>query len=44
LFAFEMKYGTSNVKAPGAWIKNYPSASYSVITRSNYLQFITKKS
>jgi uncharacterized protein len=44
LFAFEMKYGKSNVKAPGAWIKNYPSASYSVITRSNYLQFITKKS
>jgi hypothetical protein len=43
LFAFEMKYQKKNVKAPGAWTSNYPGASFNVISRENYLQFITQK-
>jgi hypothetical protein len=43
LFAFEMKYQKKNVKAPGAWTSNYPGASFNVISRENYVQFITQK-
>jgi predicted AAA+ superfamily ATPase len=43
LFAFEMKYQKKNVKAPGAWTSNYPDASFNVISRENYVQFITQK-
>jgi predicted AAA+ superfamily ATPase len=43
LFAFEMKYQPRNVKAPGAWTNNYPGASFNVISRENYLKFITQK-
>lgn len=43
LFAFEMKYQKKNVKAPGAWTSNYPGATFDVISRENYLPFITQK-
>ena len=43
LFAFEMKYQKKNMKAPGAWTSNYPGASFDVISRENYVQFITQK-
>jgi predicted AAA+ superfamily ATPase len=43
LFAFEMKYHKKSVKAPGAWTSNYPNATFDVISRENYLPFITRK-
>lgn len=43
LFAFEMKYQKKNVKAPGAWTSNYPGATFDVISKENYLPFITRK-
>ena len=43
LFAFEMKYQKKTVKAPGAWTSNYPCATFDVISRENYLPFITRK-
>jgi hypothetical protein len=43
LFAFEMKYQKKTVKAPGAWTSNYPGATFDVISRENYLPFITRK-
>jgi len=42
LRAFEFKWNVKKkIKAPGGWAKTYPDASYEVITRSNYLDFIT---
>ena len=38
-----MKYQKKNVKAPGAWTSNYPGATFDVISRENYLPFITQK-
>jgi uncharacterized protein len=43
LFAFEMKYSNTQKKVPGAWTKNYPQATYKVISKENYLKFITSK-
>ncbi len=43
LFGFEMKYQKKTFKAPGGWTKNYPEASFDVISRENYLKFITEK-
>lgn len=42
LCAFEFKWNTKKkVKAPGGWTKTYPEAFYEVITKNNYLDFIT---
>ncbi|MCH9611521.1 MAG: hypothetical protein S4CHLAM81_08920 [Chlamydiales bacterium] len=41
LSAFEFKWGPKIPKAPKLWMKNYPEASFSVINRTNYVQFIT---
>jgi len=38
--AFEFKWGERNPNAPNAFSTNYPTASYRVINRSNYLEFI----
>lgn len=43
LFGFEMKFQKRNIKAPGAWTTNYPNASFDVISKENYLPFITQK-
>ncbi len=41
LHAFEFKYQPGRkVKAPGAWKRAYPDASFQVITPDNYLEFI----
>ncbi|WP_262885885.1 hypothetical protein [Acidiluteibacter ferrifornacis] len=38
---YEFKWSpTKKVKEPGAWTKNYTSASYEVISQENYLDFI----
>lgn len=38
--AFEFKWGNKVPDAPKAFAKNYPSASYQVINRNNYQEFI----
>lgn len=44
LKAFEFKWSkNAKVKVPMAWKKGYPDASFEVIDRINYLDFITKK-
>jgi len=41
LSGYEFKWSpTKKVKAPGAWKKNYTSATFEVISQENYLDFI----
>jgi len=40
LSAFEFKWSAGKSKIPGAFAKAYPNASYTVINRDNYLNFI----
>lgn len=41
LFAYECKWATDRiVKPPTDWVSAYPSASFSVVTPANYLDFI----
>ncbi len=44
LSAFEFKYRASKNKKPTAWAAAYPQASYDVISRNNYLPFLTEQS
>ncbi len=41
LSAFEIKYSKKNHKAPNQWTKNYPEASFELIDKENYLNYIT---
>lgn len=41
LSAFEMKFGKKTPDPPKAWKEAYPGSSFNVISRENYLQFIT---
>jgi uncharacterized protein len=44
LSAFEFKWNMKKkVKAPAAWTKAYPDASFETINRENYLEFITEE-
>lgn len=44
LSAYEFKWNVrKKVKAPGAWSKAYPEASFETINRDNYLGFITQQ-
>jgi uncharacterized protein len=40
LFGFEIKWSSGQKKIPGAWKENYPNASYQIINRDNYLNFV----
>jgi len=40
LYGYEIKWKKRNVKAPRDWEKNYPDASFEVIHRDNYLDYI----
>ena len=43
LNAYEFKWSTKKkTKAPTAWTKNYPNASFEVINSDNYLSFISR--
>jgi predicted AAA+ superfamily ATPase len=39
--AYEFKYGRTTPATPRSWREAYPSASYDVVDRENYLDFIT---
>lgn len=41
LFAYEIKRVKKKVKIPPQWYKTYPDAGFKVITKDNYLDFIT---
>ncbi len=41
LFGYEIKYRAQKVKAPEAWLNAYKEASYEVVSRDNYLEFIS---
>lgn len=40
MIAIDFKWSTQKKKIPGFFAKNYPSASFSIISRENYLDFI----
>jgi len=40
LFANEIKWRKTRVKAPKDWQRSYPDAGFEIINRDNYLQFI----
>ncbi len=43
LHAFEFKWGDKQPRIPGAFAKNYPNASFSIINKENYLDFFEFK-
>jgi len=40
LFAYEFKYGKKKSTAPKMWKENYPNSKFSLINKTNYLDFI----
>ena len=40
LFGYEFKWSKDNVKQPELWLKTYPQATFEVINKENYLDFI----
>jgi predicted AAA+ superfamily ATPase len=40
LFGYEFKWSGEKVKAPTLWLETYPQATYQVINRDNYFEFI----
>jgi len=40
LFGYEIKWKKANIKAPALWEKTYPGASFEVVSKENYLNFI----
>lgn len=41
LFAYEIKYENKKVKIPAAWKDAYPESKFTVISKDNYLDFIS---
>lgn len=41
LFGYECKWSKSKTKAPKDWTATYPEASFEVISRQNYLDFVS---
>lgn len=40
LFGYEIKWSDASLKAPQSWVETYPDASYEVVNRENFLDFI----
>jgi uncharacterized protein len=40
LFGYEFKFSAKKAKAPIAWVKAYPEAEFSVVTKYNFLEFL----
>jgi hypothetical protein len=43
LRGYEFKYGNKTPRAPTAWETTYPGSSYTVINRTNWLDFVLAK-
>ena len=41
LFGYECKWGGKKVRPPKIWAEKYPEATFEVITKENYLSFVT---
>jgi hypothetical protein len=41
LCGYEMKWGAAEAKPPKAWLKAYPQATWQMVNRQNYLEWIT---
>jgi len=41
LFGYECKWSKSNAKAPKDWIETYPEATFEVISKGSYLDFVS---
>lgn len=42
IFGYEFKYGTKKSNSPKSWVENYKNASYELINRENYLNFVSE--
>lgn len=40
LFGFEFKWKSARRKAPAAWLETYDNASYQLVNRDNFLEFV----
>ncbi len=40
LYGFEFKYGTKKVKPPKAWVDTYDNATWEVVNKENFLDFV----
>lgn len=40
LFGYEFKWGNNNIKEPKEWLQTYSEASYQVVNKENYLDFL----
>ncbi len=40
LFGFEFKWKSARGKAPAAWLETYDNASYQLVNRDNFLEFV----
>ncbi len=41
LFGYEIKWGKAKLRPPKEWLSAYPEASFEIINRENYLEFIS---
>ncbi|HOX79193.1 MAG TPA: ATP-binding protein [Bacteroidales bacterium] len=41
LFGFEIKWSNARTKVPSLWLESYPEATFEIINKDNYLEFIT---
>jgi len=41
LYAYEIKFEPKKVQPPKDWIQNYPNSEYKLISKENYIEFIT---
>ncbi|MCG2711240.1 MAG: hypothetical protein L6416_02790 [Candidatus Omnitrophica bacterium] len=41
LRGYEIKWADKKVKTPTSWVNGYKNAKFQVISKSNYLEFIT---
>lgn len=42
LYGYEMKWGPKTAGPPRAWTEAYPDASFQVVNRDNYLEFVSR--
>ncbi len=40
LYGYEFKFSPKNIKAPKAWIENYPDSEFTQINKDNFMDFV----
>jgi len=41
LYGYEFKWSTKKLKPPKLWLETYHEATWTIVDKSNYLDFIT---